>query len=108
MKKNDIEEKQLLTLLKKKGLDIPSEDFSEKLTGLIIQQYERGQSYGSVFERQFGKFIIFFLLCSAILLFYNLKLFSIKPLLTFSIMAFVFGFWTLIAFMKKFAKPSFR
>lgn len=106
MNKSNIDEQELLSLLKKSGLDIPSEDFSKQLTESIIQQYERTQSYRNLFERQLGKFIIIFLVCCSILLFYNLKLFSIEPLLTFSIIAFVLGFWILIAFMKRFNSLS--
>lgn len=108
MKKPNIEEKELLALLKKNRLEMPSDEFSNKLKGLIIEQYHREQSFGSLVERQLGKFIIFFLICSAILSFYNLKMFSIEPLLAFSIIAFVLGFWTLIAFMKKFGNPYFK
>lgn len=107
MKKNGIEERELIALLTKSKMERPSEDFSKRLTKLVIEQHQAELVTESPFEKHLGKFVLLFLICFNMFFFYELKLFSVEPMLFISLIAFILGAWSLIFLMGRFRKFSF-
>ncbi len=107
MNTGDIEEKELIDLLAGSKTKKPSRDFSIRLTELLIAKYHKKRVQKSSFEKHFGKFVLFFLVCSNVLIFYDLSLFSAEPLFFICAAFFVIGVGLLLVLMGRFRNQSF-
>lgn len=96
-----MEEDELIRMLKERGLEKPSAQFSNHLTKLVVQRYKKSQAVEYTAGSWLGKFILSVLVFFNLLLFYYLKPFSVQPVFFISITAFVLGVWAVIALIKK-------
>jgi hypothetical protein len=103
MNKNKIEEKLLIKILKERGLEKPSDQFSNELTQLLVSSYKKNQVAEHGVGKWLGKFILSVLVFLNLLFFYYLNPFSVQPVLFMSLTAFVLGFWILIVLVKKYS-----
>jgi hypothetical protein len=101
MNKPDINEKELIAVLKESGAEKPTKEFSDRLSYIIVQQYKRNPSKEYKAEKWLGKFILSVLVFFNLLFFYYLNPFSVHPELFISVVAFVLGLWGLIGLIKK-------
>jgi len=101
MNKNIPDEKELSIMLKESGLEKPTEEFSGRLSYLVVQRYKRNPVREYKAEKWLGKFILAILVFFNLAFFYYLNLFSTQPEFFISASAFVLGLWGLIVLVKK-------
>lgn len=101
MSKTNINEKELIALLKENGLEKPTEEFSKRLSYVIIQRYKQNQAMEYKAEKWLGKFILSVLIFFNLLFLYYLNPFSVQPEFSISVSAFVLGLWGLIGLVRK-------
>ncbi|TMU57352.1 hypothetical protein [Flagellimonas algicola] len=106
MKKTNIDETELTELLKELKPEKADKGFSKRMTEVILDAYSNNVVKSSLFEKYFGKFVLFILVCFNMLLFYDLIASSTNTLLLVCAIAFVVGVWILIVFLKRFGNPS--
>ncbi len=106
MKKYSIEDEELIELLRKSKLEEPSENFIKRLTESVIGRYHKKKIPESIFDKYFGRFVLFFLVFSNLLFLYDLNLFQAEPQLFMGVIGFVIGLWLLMALMIRFRRPS--
>lgn len=96
MKKKDLQDDRLITMLKKSELDKPLDRFSERLIYMVVNSYK--QSYANKYKKEewLGKCILAILIFFNLLMLYFLNPFNIEPVLSISISGFIFGFGLLI------------
>ena len=101
MKKINIEDDKLVTFLKDRGLDKPSANFAYRLKHNIVEQFKRNYAVEYKKEERLGKCIIAVLVFFNLLMLYYLNPFSIQPMISISVAAFILGLVTLIIIIKK-------
>jgi hypothetical protein len=101
MNKTNIDEKELIAILKESGLEKPTKEFSDRLSYIIVQGYKRNPAVEYKAEKWLGKFILSVLVFFNLLFFYYLNPFSVQPEFFLSVAAFVLGLWGLIGLIKK-------
>jgi hypothetical protein len=106
MKKHSIEDEELIALVKKSKIEVPTEDFTKRLTESVIGRYHKKKVPESIFGKYFGSFVIFFLICSNLFFLYDLNPFQAEPQFFMGVIAFVIGLWLLMVLMIRFRKPS--
>jgi hypothetical protein len=100
MKKTNINEEELIALIKESELEKPTEEFSNRLSHIVVQGYKRPVTEYKA-EKWLGKFILSVLVFFNLLFLYYLNPFSVQPEFFLSVAAFVVGLWGLIGLIKK-------
>lgn len=101
MNKTNINDKELMTILKESGLEKPTNEFSDRLCYAIVQGYKKNPVVEYKAEKWLGKFILSVLVFFNLLFLYYLNPFSVQPEFFLSVAAFVIGLWGLIGLIKK-------
>src|SRR5688572_25289253 len=100
MKKSNVNEEELIALLKESELEKPSEEFSNRLSHMVVQGYKKPVIKYKA-EKWLGKFILSVLIFFNLLFLYYLNPFSVQPEIFIPVSAFVLGLWGLIGLLKK-------
>lgn len=105
MNKTHISERELIAMLKERGLEKPTEEFSTRLSHIVVQGYKRSPTIEYKAEKWLGRLILSVLIFFNLLFLYYLNPFSVQPEFFISVSAFVLGSWALIALIKKSQVP---
>lgn len=101
MNKTNINEKEVIAILKESGIEKPTKEFSDRLSYAIVQGYKKNPVVEYKAEKWLGKFILSVLVFFNLLFLYYLNPFSIQPGFFLSVAAFVIGLWGLIGLVRK-------
>jgi hypothetical protein len=101
MKNNKAAEDNLRAILKKDGIEKPTEFFSNRLIQAVVQQQKGKEAVAFKAGRWIGKFILGILLSFNLLFLYYLNPLQKQSVLFISIAAFLAGIWGVIAMIRR-------
>lgn len=100
MKAQGDNEDILRAILKEDGLEVPDEQFSERLKHLLVERYRKPELNGLEKNQWPARIILFMAIIWSGVLLYYVNAFVVTPV-GFTLVAFLLGLWAVIMLVRK-------